>query len=72
MDSLHTYGFLHVSVLIPFPHIQDPELYPFSAQPSSSGTVELIISDPSMVDQFTSTALANVRMAPLSLAHLTQ
>ncbi|KIJ14561.1 chitinase [Paxillus involutus ATCC 200175] len=31
----------------------------FTAQPSSSGTVELIISDPSMVDQFTSTALAN-------------
>ncbi|KIK94729.1 glycoside hydrolase family 18 protein [Paxillus rubicundulus Ve08.2h10] len=31
----------------------------FTAQPSSAGTVELIISDPSMVDQFTSTALAN-------------
>ncbi|KAF9226360.1 glycoside hydrolase family 18 protein [Gyrodon lividus] len=31
----------------------------FTAQPSSSGTVEVILNDPSMVDQFTSTALAN-------------
>lgn len=40
---------------------------PYSAQPSSDGTIEVIISDPTMVDEFTAAAVTNVSFLSSSI-----